>query len=53
MQLAVAVKDALQEMDFDAKSKSVLHLELAKKNLFVKRGITIVTAHACGLPWTC
>ncbi|KAJ9693476.1 hypothetical protein PVL29_012310 [Vitis rotundifolia] len=38
-QLAVAAKDALQEMVFDAESKSVLHTEMAKKNLFVKRGI--------------
>ncbi|XP_031247234.1 RNA-binding protein with multiple splicing 2 [Pistacia vera] len=38
-QLAVAAKDALQEMIFDADSKSVLHTEMAKKNLFVKRGI--------------
>ncbi|RVW14580.1 RNA-binding protein with multiple splicing 2 [Vitis vinifera] len=37
-QLAVAAKDALQEMVFDAESKSVLHTEMAKKNLFVKRG---------------
>ncbi|KAG4177908.1 hypothetical protein ERO13_A10G007700v2 [Gossypium hirsutum] len=38
-QLAIAAKDALQEMVFDAESKSVLHIEMAKKNLFVKRGI--------------
>ena len=25
-------------MVFDAESKSVLHIEMAKKNLFVKRG---------------
>ncbi|PPD94228.1 hypothetical protein GOBAR_DD08740 [Gossypium barbadense] len=37
--LAVAAKDALQEMVFDAESKSLLHVEMAKKNLFVKRGI--------------
>nr|KJB69151.1 hypothetical protein B456_011G008300 [Gossypium raimondii] len=36
-QLAIAAKDALQEMVFDAESKSVLHIEMAKKNLFVKR----------------
>ncbi|CAL5361050.1 unnamed protein product [Camellia sinensis] len=36
---AIAAKDALQEMVFDAESKSVLHTEMAKKNLFVKRGI--------------
>ncbi|MBA0711090.1 hypothetical protein Golax_010319, partial [Gossypium laxum] len=35
--LAVAAKDALQEMVFDAESKSLLHVEMAKKNLFVKR----------------
>nr|POE69947.1 rna-binding protein with multiple splicing 2 [Quercus suber] len=36
-QFALAAKDALQEMVFDAESKSVLHTEMAKKNLFVKR----------------
>ncbi|KAL2462414.1 RNA-binding (RRM/RBD/RNP motif) family protein [Forsythia ovata] len=38
-QHALAAKDALQDMVFDADSKSVLHTEMAKKNLFVKRGI--------------
>ncbi|KAL8139276.1 hypothetical protein V2J09_005297 [Rumex salicifolius] len=38
-QSAHAAKDALQEMMFDAESKAVLHTEMAKKNLFVKRGI--------------
>nr|GMD35413.1 RNA-binding protein with multiple splicing 2 [Ipomoea batatas] len=38
-QFAIAAKDALQDMVFDAESKSVLHTEMAKKNLFVKRGI--------------
>ncbi|GAV83076.1 RRM_1 domain-containing protein [Cephalotus follicularis] len=38
-QCALAAKDALQELVFDAESKSVLHTEMAKKNLFVKRGI--------------
>ncbi|KAL0441284.1 UNVERIFIED_CONTAM: RNA-binding protein with multiple splicing 2 [Sesamum radiatum] len=38
-QHALAAKDALQDMVFDAESKSVLHTEMAKKNLFVKRGI--------------
>lgn len=28
----------VQDMVFDAESKSVLHTEMAKKNLFVKRG---------------
>lgn len=28
----------LQDMVFDAESNSVLHTEMAKKNLFVKRG---------------
>lgn len=36
---AVAARDTLQDMVFDAESKSVLHTEMAKKNLFVKRGI--------------
>ncbi|KAK4742614.1 hypothetical protein SAY87_000615 [Trapa incisa] len=38
-QLAIAARDTLQEMVFDAETKSVLHTEIAKKNLFVKRGI--------------
>ncbi|KAG5237957.1 U1 small nuclear ribonucleoprotein [Salix suchowensis] len=38
-QHAIAAKDALQDMVFDADTKSVLHTEMAKKNLFVKRGI--------------
>ncbi|XP_043709293.1 cell wall integrity protein scw1 [Telopea speciosissima] len=38
-QSALAAKDALQEMVFDAESKSVLRTEMAKKNLFVKRGV--------------
>ncbi|CAA2965939.1 U1 small nuclear ribonucleo A-like [Olea europaea subsp. europaea] len=38
-QHALAAKDAIQDMVFDADSKSVLHTEMAKKNLFVKRGI--------------
>ncbi|GLU17455.1 hypothetical protein SLE2022_338210 [Rubroshorea leprosula] len=38
-QLAIAAKDALQDMIFDAETKSVLHTEMAKKNLFVKRGM--------------
>ncbi|CAL5391161.1 unnamed protein product [Camellia sinensis] len=36
---AIATKDALQEMVFDEESKSVLHTEMAKKNLFVKRDV--------------
>ncbi|KNA18250.1 hypothetical protein SOVF_072300 [Spinacia oleracea] len=38
-EFAHAAKDALQNMVFDVDSKSVLHTEMAKKNLFVKRGI--------------
>ncbi|KAJ7952026.1 putative RNA-binding protein with multiple splicing [Quillaja saponaria] len=38
-QQAIAAKDILQDMLFDTESKSVLHTEMAKKNLFVKRGI--------------
>lgn len=38
-QFAIAAKDALQDMVYDAESKIVLHTEMAKKNLFVKRGI--------------
>lgn len=36
---AIAAKDALQDMVFDTESNAVLHTEMAKKNLFVKRGI--------------
>ncbi|KAL6496891.1 hypothetical protein OROGR_028820 [Orobanche gracilis] len=36
---ALAAKDALQDMVFDSDSKTLLHAEMAKKNLFVKRGI--------------
>ncbi|KAG2391517.1 uncharacterized protein HKW66_Vig0127220 [Vigna angularis] len=36
---ALAAKDILQDMLFDPDTKSVLHTEMAKKNLFVKRGI--------------
>ncbi|KAJ4959373.1 hypothetical protein NE237_026484 [Protea cynaroides] len=38
-QFAMAAKDALQDMVFDAESNSVLNTEMAKKNLFVKRGV--------------
>ncbi|XP_057538771.1 uncharacterized protein LOC130816142 [Amaranthus tricolor] len=38
-EFAHAAKDALQNVVFDAESKAVLHTEMAKKNLFVKRGI--------------
>ncbi|XP_058113837.1 uncharacterized protein LOC131256814 [Magnolia sinica] len=37
--LALTAKAAIQDMVFDAESKSVLHAEMAKKNLFVKRGV--------------
>ncbi|KAG1326946.1 RNA-binding protein with multiple splicing 2 [Cocos nucifera] len=36
-QHAMAAKNALQDLVFDAETKSVLHTEMAKKNLFVKR----------------
>ncbi|XP_021729656.1 cell wall integrity protein scw1-like isoform X2 [Chenopodium quinoa] len=42
-EFAHAAKDALQNMVFDADSKAVLHTEMAKKNLFVKRGIVTDT----------
>ncbi|KAH7674843.1 RNA binding protein (contains RRM repeats) protein [Dioscorea alata] len=38
-QHAMAAKNALQDLVFDAETKSVLHTEMAKKNLFVKRGV--------------
>nr|XP_011468643.1 PREDICTED: RNA-binding protein with multiple splicing 2-like [Fragaria vesca subsp. vesca] len=37
-QQVIAAKDALHSMVFDMESKTVLHTEMAKKNLFVKRG---------------
>lgn len=37
---AITAKDILQDMLFDPETKSVLHTEMAKKNLFVKRGHT-------------
>ncbi|KAE8694755.1 receptor-like protein kinase-like [Hibiscus syriacus] len=37
--LPVAAKDALQKMVFDAKLKSLLHIEMARKNFVVKRGL--------------
>ncbi|TVU42188.1 hypothetical protein EJB05_08581, partial [Eragrostis curvula] len=36
---AVAAKTALQDLVFDAETKAALHTEMAKKNLFVKRGV--------------
>ncbi|KAE8704184.1 Small nuclear ribonucleoprotein family protein [Hibiscus syriacus] len=39
VKFAVAAKVSLQEMVFDIKLKSFLHIEMAKKNLVVKRGI--------------
>uniref|UniRef100_A0A804I017 RRM domain-containing protein n=1 Tax=Musa acuminata subsp. malaccensis TaxID=214687 RepID=A0A804I017_MUSAM len=38
-QHAIAAKDALQDLEFDVEMKSALHTEMAKKNLFVKRGV--------------
>lgn len=38
---AIGARDSLQDMVFDAESNSVLHTEMAKKNLFVKRGIVV------------
>ncbi|KAL9224333.1 hypothetical protein vseg_000377 [Gypsophila vaccaria] len=38
-EFAHAAKDALQNMVFDNELQSVLHTEMAKKNLFIKRGI--------------
>uniref|UniRef100_A0A8R7VH37 RRM domain-containing protein n=1 Tax=Triticum urartu TaxID=4572 RepID=A0A8R7VH37_TRIUA len=34
---AIAAKAALQDLVFDAETKSALHIEMAKKNLFIKR----------------
>ncbi|XP_048549893.1 RNA-binding protein with multiple splicing-like [Triticum urartu] len=36
---AIAAKAALQDLVFDAETKSALHIEMAKKNLFIKRGV--------------
>ncbi|EPS67740.1 hypothetical protein M569_07031 [Genlisea aurea] len=38
-QHAIAAKDGLEDLVFDANLKCVLHTEMAKKNLFVKRGM--------------
>ncbi|XP_020264744.1 cell wall integrity protein scw1 isoform X2 [Asparagus officinalis] len=38
-QQAMAAKTAVQDLVFDADKKSVLHTEMAKKNLYVKRGV--------------
>ncbi|XP_039055441.1 RNA-binding protein with multiple splicing-like [Hibiscus syriacus] len=40
VKFAVAAKDALQKIVFDAKLKSFLHIEMARKNLVVKRVVT-------------
>lgn len=40
-QYAIGARDSLQDMVFDAESNSILHTEMAKKNLFVKRGIVV------------
>lgn len=37
--MAMAAKDALQNLVFDPETNSVLRAEMAKKNLFVKRGV--------------
>lgn len=36
---AIAAKDALQNLEFDSENKTVLHTEMAKKNLYIKRGV--------------
>ncbi|KAK1608660.1 hypothetical protein QYE76_032333 [Lolium multiflorum] len=36
---AIAAKAALQDLVFDAETNSKLHIEMAKKNLFIKRGV--------------
>uniref|UniRef100_A0A7N0RGW5 RRM domain-containing protein n=1 Tax=Kalanchoe fedtschenkoi TaxID=63787 RepID=A0A7N0RGW5_KALFE len=40
---AVSARDTLQDLVFDVDAKSVLHTEMAKKNLFFKRGIVADT----------
>ncbi|XP_038992955.1 uncharacterized protein LOC120116571 [Hibiscus syriacus] len=42
-EFAVAAMDALQKIVFDAKLKSLLHIEMTRKNLVVKRGIVTVS----------
>eukprot|EP00249_Psilotum_nudum_P007052 c20272_g2_i1 orf=235-1233(+) len=37
--MAVAARDALQNLEFDSETNSVLRAEMAKKNLYVKRGV--------------
>lgn len=41
--MATAAKDALQNLVFDAEENSVLRAEMAKKNLYVKRGVNAET----------
>eukprot|EP00246_Nothoceros_aenigmaticus_P011393 TRINITY_DN3080_c0_g1_i1.p1 TRINITY_DN3080_c0_g1~~TRINITY_DN3080_c0_g1_i1.p1 ORF type:complete len:286 (-),score=52.59 TRINITY_DN3080_c0_g1_i1:420-1178(-) len=38
--MAMAARDALQNLVFDAETNSVLRAEMAKKNLYVKRGLS-------------
>eukprot|EP00250_Pteridium_aquilinum_P008251 c17803_g2_i1 orf=1442-2404(-) len=38
--MAMAAKDALQNLVFDHETNSTLRAEMAKKNLYVKRGVT-------------
>ncbi|EXC28854.1 RNA-binding protein with multiple splicing 2 [Morus notabilis] len=46
---ALAAKETLQNMVFDADSKSVLHTEMAKKNLFVKRDNLDIAPRSAGI----
>ncbi|KAH9297163.1 hypothetical protein KI387_028845, partial [Taxus chinensis] len=41
-QFALQARDALQGLVFDADSNSILRAEMAKKNLYVKRGVPVV-----------
>ncbi|XP_057816918.1 cell wall integrity protein scw1 isoform X1 [Cryptomeria japonica] len=41
-QFAMQARDALQNLVFDAENNSILRAEMAKKNLYVKRGVTVV-----------
>uniref|UniRef100_A0A0C9SA94 TSA: Wollemia nobilis Ref_Wollemi_Transcript_4376_1943 transcribed RNA sequence n=1 Tax=Wollemia nobilis TaxID=56998 RepID=A0A0C9SA94_9CONI len=45
-QFAMQARDALQNLVFDAEKNSILRAEMAKKNLYVKRGVPGVASDA-------
>lgn len=46
--MALSARDALQNLVFDPEANSVLRAEMAKKNLYVKRGVTGAGVEATG-----